>query len=229
MKTSLGYLFSFAVVLEIFSSHPSLAYTVETSNFIASPTYFNGFEGTTPGSTFSNGKYSEGGIDVQQPAGNRNGITGLASFNYFLNGQGNNFWYGYGWVGYESITLTGGGDFSSLQFLATSGYGAAPNFYINYELLEQGTIVGTGSFASPDQSFHYYGFSGGGFDQVLIQNSPNTTTFAPTNIDGLALDSVAAIAAVPEPSTWAMMILGFAGVGTMAYRRRNKTAILRVA
>jgi len=26
--------------------------------------------------------------------------------------------------------------------------------------------------------------------------------------------------AVPEPSTWAMMILGFAGVGFMAYRRR---------
>ncbi len=29
---------------------------------------------------------------------------------------------------------------------------------------------------------------------------------------------------VPEPSTWAMMILGFAGVGFMAYRRRNKMA-----
>jgi hypothetical protein len=27
--------------------------------------------------------------------------------------------------------------------------------------------------------------------------------------------------AVPEPSTWAMMILGFAGIGFMAYRRRN--------
>ena len=29
-------------------------------------------------------------------------------------------------------------------------------------------------------------------------------------------------AAVPEPSTWAMMILGFAGVGFMAYRRKSK-------
>ncbi|WP_083636584.1 PEPxxWA-CTERM sorting domain-containing protein [Bradyrhizobium sp. AS23.2] len=29
------------------------------------------------------------------------------------------------------------------------------------------------------------------------------------------------VAAVPEPSTWAMMILGFAGVGFLAYRRRN--------
>ncbi len=32
--------------------------------------------------------------------------------------------------------------------------------------------------------------------------------------------------AVPEPSTWAMMILGFAGVGFMAYRRRNQAAAL---
>jgi hypothetical protein len=29
---------------------------------------------------------------------------------------------------------------------------------------------------------------------------------------------------VPEPSTWAMMILGFARVGFMAYRRRNQAA-----
>jgi hypothetical protein len=27
---------------------------------------------------------------------------------------------------------------------------------------------------------------------------------------------------VPEPSTWAVMILGFAGVGFMAYRRSRK-------
>jgi hypothetical protein len=35
--------------------------------------------------------------------------------------------------------------------------------------------------------------------------------------------------AVPEPSTWAMMILGFAGVGFMAYRRKNKMAMLSAA
>jgi hypothetical protein len=31
--------------------------------------------------------------------------------------------------------------------------------------------------------------------------------------------------AVPEPSTWAMMLLGFAGIGFMAYRRRKSAAI----
>jgi hypothetical protein len=29
------------------------------------------------------------------------------------------------------------------------------------------------------------------------------------------------IAAVPEPSTWAMMLLGFIGLGFLAYRRRS--------
>jgi hypothetical protein len=34
------------------------------------------------------------------------------------------------------------------------------------------------------------------------------------------------IGAVPEPSTWAMMILGFAGVGYMTYRRRKQSVSL---
>ncbi len=36
---------------------------------------------------------------------------------------------------------------------------------------------------------------------------------------------VGAISAVPEPSTWAMMILGFMGVGFMAYRRRGQPSL----
>jgi hypothetical protein len=39
----------------------------------------------------------------------------------------------------------------------------------------------------------------------------------------VALTSVAS--AVPESSTWAMLLLGFAGIGFMAYRRTNKVAI----
>jgi len=33
------------------------------------------------------------------------------------------------------------------------------------------------------------------------------------------------VSAVPEPSTWAMMILGFGGLGFLAYRRRNQAAV----
>jgi hypothetical protein len=37
------------------------------------------------------------------------------------------------------------------------------------------------------------------------------------------------VAPVPEPSTWAMMILGFAGIGFMAYRRKQNGTALRIA
>lgn len=37
-----------------------------------------------------------------------------------------------------------------------------------------------------------------------------------------AISEVLTVPAVPEPSTWAMMILGFAGVGFMAYRRSRR-------
>jgi hypothetical protein len=37
------------------------------------------------------------------------------------------------------------------------------------------------------------------------------------------------VAAVPEPSTWAMMILGFAGIGFVAYRRKQNGSALRGA
>jgi hypothetical protein len=32
--------------------------------------------------------------------------------------------------------------------------------------------------------------------------------------------------AVPEPTTWTMMILGFAGIGFLAYRRKSKPALM---
>ena len=45
-----------------------------------------------------------------------------------------------------------------------------------------------------------------------------------------ALASTPAIAAaLPEASSWAMMILGFCGVGFMTYRRKQNGAVLSVA
>jgi hypothetical protein len=34
------------------------------------------------------------------------------------------------------------------------------------------------------------------------------------------------VSGVPEPSSWAMLIIGFAGVGFMAYRRNSKPALM---
>ena len=55
-----------------------------------------------------------------------------------------------------------------------------------------------------------------------------TSVFNPTaGADGAALTSATGeffVEAVPEPSTWAMMILGFAGVGFTAYRKKRQSA-----
>jgi hypothetical protein len=43
------------------------------------------------------------------------------------------------------------------------------------------------------------------------------------------VDNVDISAAVPEPATWAMMIMGFMGIGFLAYRRRATPASFRLA
>jgi hypothetical protein len=68
-----------------------------------------------------------------------------------------------------------------------------------------------------------------GFQLVLV-----SSVDAISNSSGLQLEYVSLpdglyvlpMPAVPEPSTWAMMILGFVGVGFMTYRRRNRAAAL---
>jgi hypothetical protein len=61
----------------------------------------------------------------------------------------------------------------------------------------------------------------------LYDNQPNTTTGSgsgtPMSFSNFSLSGVSA---VPEASTWAMMIFGFAGIGFMAYRRKAKPALM---
>jgi PEP-CTERM motif len=54
---------------------------------------------------------------------------------------------------------------------------------------------------------------------------PQTDTFGGNNYALVADDLPFTLTqAVPEPSTWAMMIFGFAALGFLAYRRRNNFA-----
>jgi hypothetical protein len=63
--------------------------------------------------------------------------------------------------------------------------------------------------------------------EVVFQYLTTQTTFSLsgyTGISNLRFYS-GGVGAVPEPSTWAMMILGFFGVGFMAYRRKGQAAL----
>jgi hypothetical protein len=50
-------------------------------------------------------------------------------------------------------------------------------------------------------------------EEIQVESFANTTF--------TSASAITFTAAVPEPSTWLMMILGFAGVGFMAYRRKS--------
>lgn len=74
---------------------------------------------------------------------------------------------------------------------------------------------------------------------ITSLNTPFTYTYVQvnsfSNVGGftfggdflsLTTTTVSLTDAVPEPSTWAMMLLGFAGIGFLAYRRKSKPALM---
>ncbi len=200
--------------------------TFETAQFIFDPTYFNGFEniGSSPNliddkSVYpSNTPYSEGGITVEYVGDAPNGGTEI-NIQSIIGGQATYGWYGPGY-GYTDVKLTSGGEIQAIQFLASSGgaYGVGD---LTYELLNYGSVVATGSIlhgsASGDRFLSWYGFSGGGFDEVrlavfyvvLSDPQPPPVPFSPNGFDTGVYTSFGAVPAItPLPSTWTMMLIG---------------------
>ena len=98
------------------------------------------------------------------------------------------------------------------DYLTFDGSGQETNwfFYLqNGQSLPQiQTYANAGAFGTQDVAYN----SSGAFI-VYANNSPGTW-------------QASAVSAVPEPSTWAMMLLGFAGIGFIAYRRNTKPALM---
>ena len=99
------------------------------------------------------------------------------------------------------------------------------------------TLGGGPETVTTDQLNTYFGGSGlgnneepggylidfkvaGGFTGVKFSTGDTAFEFAFTASPDQQINPV------PEPSTWAMMFLGFFGIGFVAYRRRNQTAWL---
>jgi hypothetical protein len=122
--------------------------------------------------------------------------------------------------------------------LSSLNFGLASGTFNNLELNIFGGNAVSVNFAVTDNENQVFNFSNTlgngsnsfGFQGTLGESIKSISlTFVGGGVDDvqqIRLDE-AMTAAVPEPSTWAMMILGFAGVGFMAYRRRP-TGSLRI-
>ena len=103
------------------------------------------------------------------------------------------------------------GTYGGLVETATIGFGTGSIFA---QLNVGATGLGFTQFAGPDL------FSGNPMHPTF-----NLGTFALTSIvSGASSIEISEVAAVPEPSTWAMTLVGFAGVGWLAHQRRRKVA-----
>jgi hypothetical protein len=83
-----------------------------------------------------------------------------------------------------------------------------------------GLVFGIGPNLTWGQAvlFGIYGDGSGGFDAAFFGH------LTPDAQNEYGYGLAANVSAVPEPSTWAMLLLGFAGVGFMTWRRKLQPA-----
>jgi hypothetical protein len=99
---------------------------------------------------------------------------------------------------------------------------------VTEQIFATNAINGLGSASPPSSLFlPETSLSALGFGPFSLVNPTLTFTVSDTtrtdNTGGFTLTGPG-VGAVPESSTWVMMILGFVGIGFMAYRRKNNTA-----
>ena len=208
-----------AFALAALSIGAAQAATVQTTDYIASPTQFNGFEGIGSHTDFGP-TYSEDGITVTQVNGEPNDIWTWAT--PYVGGQGNFVWYPNGGdYGYTDISLQGGGQFADISFIAGSGFGGGAHS-LYYELALGGSVVQSGTLSLVFGG--WLGFAGGGFDEVRVRDSSGfTSSLNDGQLNAFAIDSIKTVGAVPEPETYALMLAGL-GVLSWVARRKQRAA-----
>jgi PEP-CTERM motif len=105
---------------------------------------------------------------------------------------------------------------SGLYNFSGSFTGDQVNIGVNVEVLKNSNLLFSSSVTAFGQIVPFNG--------SLALIAGDTLRFEVTTGGGLQNTGLnLSISAVPEPSTWAMMILGFAGIGFTAYRKRNRS------
>ena len=181
-------------------------------------------------SPFINGGFESGTFDSASFDTVQAGSTAITGWTVGLNSVD---WIGTYWnaqEGSRSIDLSGAANGSLSQTFDTLvGQTYDVKFYVAGNP-DGGPVIKTfdaGVTVSVPESFDNSGFTKSSMGWTLYSfdftatSISSTLTFASTTNTpyGAALDNVS-VAAVPEVSTWAMMLLGFAGVGLLVYRRK---------
>jgi hypothetical protein len=122
-------------------------------------------------------------------------------------------------------SYTFGSDLSLANFLSFHYSSSDINFDVPspVDLLFSGGLNADGSIVGPDLAIigeHEFGVHPGG--QFLVDVTDTGGDMGSTSAFTLVSGGV------PEPSTWAMLALGFAGLGFAGWRRVRQTAVARV-
>lgn len=123
--------------------------------------------------------------------------------------------------GYTAVTITGiTGTINGLAITGLNGFVGSDNLYY---LTGPSFLDGSGlGFTASD----------GSQTSLFYQDSASSyriTTFTGGFASGLVTASSSAVAAVPEPAGWAMMIVGMGAVGFAMRRRRKVTTRIAFA
>jgi hypothetical protein len=161
------------------------------------------------------GSFTLTGVGTNQDPDNIINPSGMSNYNV----NGSSFVLGITNVSASGFTLT----FES----PIHSFGADFRGFNNFDTANRSLIFVNGTALSPpvvstNTDLSFFGFvSDDPFTTVSILRDPDY--LRPDSSDVFGMDNVtfAEVSAVPEPSTWAMMILGFAAIGAMTYRKRQ--------
>jgi hypothetical protein len=109
--------------------------------------------------------------------------------------------------------------FTGLEPVSNSG----PIYIFDNLLTGTSPFVSTGGIVFDTASFSYNLYSVNGPSWFVSTIDPTGDTTSPFYNPGDP--GILSVAAVPETSTWIMLLLGFVGVGLANYRRWNKTMV----
>jgi hypothetical protein len=179
-------------------SGPTPTYTFEAGS---QPTFTGGAITTGTTSAHAQPFGSSGNYYVAGPTDTSPGTINLTSF-------GDIFSISFLWGSVD--------DYNTLEFLAADGTTVLQSFG-GLQIFNPANGNQTDPNTNPVVLFNLTGTDVSAFSYLRLNSTTNAF-----EIDNLAINPV------PEPATWALMLLGFGGIG-MAMRRRRRPALAQLA